>query len=73
VPETDIAHRLAEIDAQIADLELRIVQQQKRVENLLAKGLDATGLRSAIAVMTETLAHLEANRAELQRHRRSSG
>jgi len=68
VPTTTIVQRLADVDAQIADIELRIIQQQKRVENLRAKGVDVTGMQSMVAVMSETLAYLEANKAELQRH-----
>jgi hypothetical protein len=71
VPTTDIAQRLAEVDAQIADSEIRIVEQQKRVENMLARGLDVAQMRAMIAVMTDTLAYLEAYRVELQRHLRS--
>jgi hypothetical protein len=70
---TDIAHRLAEVETEIADAEIRIVEQQKRVENMLAKGLDVTQLRATIAVMQETVAYLEAYRTELQRHLRGPG
>jgi hypothetical protein len=68
---TDIAQRLAEVEAQIADTEIRVVEQQKRVENMLARGLDAPQLRSTIAVMKDTLAYLEAYRRELRRQLRT--
>jgi hypothetical protein len=70
---TDIAQRLAEVEAQIADTDLRIVAQQKRVENMLARGLDVAQMRATIAVMQDTLAYLEAYRRELQRHLRAGG
>lgn len=68
MPTTTIAQRLADVDAQITDIELRIIQQQKRVENLRARGVEVTEMQSMIAVMSETLAYLEANKSELQRH-----
>lgn len=71
MPTTDIAQRLAEVEAQIADTERRIVEQQKRVENMRARGLDTMQMLSTIAVMKETLAYLEAYRAEIERHLRS--
>jgi hypothetical protein len=73
VPTPDIARQLAETDAQISDLEIRIIQQQKRVENLLAKGGDAADVREVIATLTLTLADLEARRARLEQQRQQSG
>ena len=61
-----IARQIADVSAQIEDTKLRILQDQKRVENRLAKGADVTELRSAIAVLTETLTRLEARKALLR-------
>lgn len=55
MPMTDIAHRLAEVETEIADAEIRIVEQQKHVENMLARGLDVTRMRATIAVMQEAV------------------
>ena len=63
--DSDIARQIAAVSAQIADTELRIFQNQKRVENLLAKGADVAELKSAIAVLTETLIYLESYKAQL--------
>ena len=63
--DADIARQIASVSTQIADTELRIFQHQKRVANLLAKGADVTELKSAIAVLTETLSYLESYRAQL--------
>lgn len=68
--DSNSAQKIADLNAQIADIEQQIVQNQKRVENLRAKGTDATEPRSAIATLTETLAQLEAckTRLEVQGH-----
>jgi predicted nucleic acid-binding Zn-ribbon protein len=66
VPEPDIARQIAELDAQIADIENRIFQNRKRMENQLAKGGEAVELRSAIATLSQSLADLEARKARLQ-------
>jgi predicted nucleic acid-binding Zn-ribbon protein len=63
-----IAQRLAEVNAQIADIDNQIVQQQKRAENLRAKGADSTEAQAVLATMMETRAYLEAHKAELLRH-----
>lgn len=63
------AQQIADVDAQIAETELLICQNQKRVENLLAKGADVTELKSAIAVLTETLTCLETRKAGLHEQR----
>jgi len=68
-----IARQIADVDARIADTELRIFQNQKRVENRLAKGADVTELRSEIAVLTETLTNLEACKVRLQEQRQGCG
>lgn len=60
-----LARQIADVDAQIAETEVLICQHQKRVENLLAKGADVTELKSAIAVLTETLTRLETRKALL--------
>lgn len=73
MPMTDIAHRLAEVETEIADAEIRIVEQHKRVENMLAKGRDVTQMRATIAVMQEAVSYLEAYRTELQRHLHGAG
>jgi len=67
-----IARQIADVSAQIEDTKLRILQDQKRVENCLAKGTDVTELRSAIAVLTERLAHLEACKALLREQQLAS-
>jgi uncharacterized small protein (DUF1192 family) len=61
-----LAGQIADVDAQIEDTKLRILQDQKRIENRLAKGADVTELRSAIALLTETLTRLEARKALLR-------
>jgi predicted nucleic acid-binding Zn-ribbon protein len=61
----DLARQIADIDAQIADAEARIFQHQKRVENTLARGGDASELRTTIAALTKALADLEAQKGEL--------
>lgn len=61
-----LARQIADVDAQIEDTKLRILQDQKRIENRLAKGADVTELRSAIALLTETLTRLEACKALLR-------
>ena len=58
--------QIADVSAQIEDTKLQLVQNQKRLENRLAKGADVTELRSAIAVLMETLTHLEARKALLR-------
>ncbi|HET7155001.1 MAG TPA: hypothetical protein VFI87_06500, partial [Hyphomicrobiaceae bacterium] len=68
-----IARQIGDVNAQIADTELSILQSQKRVENRLAKGADVTELRSAIAVLTETLTYLEACKVRLQEQRQGCG
>jgi len=68
-----IARQTADVNAQIADTELQILQNKKRVENRLAKGADVTELKSAIAVLTETLTYLEACKARLHEQRQGSG
>jgi hypothetical protein len=65
VPSPDFVRQIADIDAQIADTEARIFQHQKRVENALARGGDPSELQSAIAALTEALAGLEGQKAEL--------
>ena len=60
------ARQIAEVSAQIEDTKLQILQNQKRVENRLAKGADVTELRAAIAALTESLIHLEACKALLR-------
>jgi hypothetical protein len=65
VHDSDIARQITHVSAQIADTELRIFQHQKRVANLLARGADVTQLKSAIAVLTETLGYLESYKAQL--------
>jgi hypothetical protein len=72
VLDSNISRQIADLDAQIADTELQILQNQKRVENLLAKGADATELRTATAVLTETLVHLEASKAQLEKQQRGN-
>ena len=71
--QLSIARLVGDVNAQIADTELRILQSQKRVENRLAKGADVTELRSAIAVLTETLTYLEACKVRLQEQRQGCG
>ena len=68
-----VARQIADVNAQIEDTKLQILQNQKRVENRLAKGADVTELRSAIAVLTETLTHLEACKALLREQRQACG
>lgn len=68
-----IARQIADVDAQIADTELRIFQNQKRVENRVAKGADVAELRSAIAALTEVLTCLEACKARLHEQRQGCG
>ena len=65
MPSTDIARRIAELDEQIADTESRIFQHQKRVENLEARGADASDLRDVIKTLGETLADLRTHRQKL--------
>lgn len=60
-----VARQIADVNAQIAETELLICQNQKRVENLLAKGADVTELKSAIAVLAETLTRLKTRKARL--------
>jgi uncharacterized coiled-coil protein SlyX len=59
------AEQLAALEARIADTELRIFQQQKHIENLLARGSETADARSGLAAMLERLAYLEASRAYL--------
>jgi chromosome segregation ATPase len=59
------------MDAEIADVESRIFQHQKRVENLQASGGDTVELQSAIASLGKALADLEAQKAELRRQLQS--
>jgi hypothetical protein len=68
-----IARQIADVDAQIADTELRILQSQKRVENRVAKGADVTELKSAIAALTKVLTYLEACKARLHQQRQGCG
>ena len=65
--DSNVTRQIADLNTQIADTELQILQKQKRVENLLAKGADATEEKSAIAVLSETLAHLESRRKGLEK------
>lgn len=65
-PNPCVALQIADVSAQIEVTKLQLMQHQKRVENRLAKGADVTELRSAIAVLTETLSHLEACKALLR-------
>lgn len=65
---TNIAQRLAEVDIRIDKIETMIVHQQKRAENLRAKGADPTEAQAVVATMMETLAVLKAHKAELLRH-----
>ena len=69
--DADIARQVADVSARIADTELRIFLFQKRVANLLAKGADATELEAVVAMLNETLAYLEAYKAQL--HEPSGG
>ena len=69
--DADIARQIASVSTQIADTELRIFQHQKRIANLQARGADVTELKSAIAVLTETLIYLESYKAQL--HEQSGG
>lgn len=64
--DSNFAQQIADLNAQSADIEQQIVQNQKRVENLRAKGADATELKSTIAALTEALAHLEACKTQLE-------
>jgi TolA-binding protein len=66
VPTTNIARQISDVNAQIADTEIRIIQQQKRVENLRAKGADVTEMQSAVDALAEMLADLETHKAELE-------
>jgi hypothetical protein len=65
LPSTDLARQIADVDVQIADAEARIFQHQKRVENTVARGGDASELRTTIAGLTETLADLKAQKGKL--------
>jgi hypothetical protein len=65
VPDTSTAEQLADLDARIADTELRIFQHQKHVENLLARGADTADAKSDLVAMQERLAYLEASRVYL--------
>lgn len=69
--DADIARQMASVSTQIADTELRIFQHQKRIANLQARGADVTELKSAIAVLTETLIYLKSYKAQL--HEQSGG
>ena len=69
--DADIDRQIASVSTQIADTELRIFQHQKRVANLQARGADVSELKSAIAVLTETLIYLESYKAQL--HEQSGG
>jgi hypothetical protein len=62
----NIAEQIADLDARIADTETRIVQQQKHVENLLARGADTANAQSELAVLRERLTHLQSSRAYLE-------
>ena len=66
MPSTDSARQIATTDKQIADTEARIIQLQKRVENLLAKGADADDERTEIAELTQTLKTLEARKTQFE-------
>lgn len=65
--DSNVARQIADLNTQIADTELQILQKQKRVENLLAKGADATEEKSAIAVLSETLARVESRKKSLEK------
>jgi hypothetical protein len=71
VPSPDLARQIADVDVQIAEIEARIFQHQKRVENLLAKGGDAAESRATIASLATALAGLEAQKKALQRQARN--
>lgn len=64
--------QIADVSAQIEDTKLQLIQNQKRVENRLAKGADVTELRSAIAALTETLTHLQTCKALLREQGQAS-
>lgn len=66
MPTTNIARQISDVNTQIADTEIRIIQQQKRVENLRAKGADVTEMQSAVDALAEMLADLETHKAELE-------
>jgi hypothetical protein len=61
----DLARQITDIDAQIADTEARIFQHQKRVENIVARGGDASELSVTIAALNKARAELEAQKAKL--------
>lgn len=67
-----VARQIADVSAQIEETKPQLVQNQKRVENQLAKGADVTELRSAVAVLTETLTYLEACKALLREQGQAS-
>lgn len=69
MPNGNTADELADLDARIADTEMRMFQHQKRIENLLARGVDTAEAKSALAVLQETLANLRASRADLDGRR----
>lgn len=63
---SDVAQQIADLNTQIAETELQILQIQKRVENMLAKGADPADLKAEIATLTETLAQMESQKAWLE-------
>lgn len=67
MPDISVADQIAELSARISETELRIVQQQKRIENLLARGADVADAENALAVLQKTLTDLEAREARLRK------
>lgn len=65
--DSDLARQISDLDVQIAETELFILQKQKRVENLLARGAVTTQLAAEIETLSNILTHLEGRRERLRK------
>lgn len=65
VASTELARKIADTDKQIAVIEARVLQLQKRVENIRVRGADATAELKEIASLKQMLKDLEASKTQL--------